>query len=76
MKSFYNLYFENLSGKLPLHKCKVCVILEAMERQRIVGLCHYHSTSGHFGVTLTRISERFYWPGMTNNLQEIVFHIV
>ena len=36
--------------------------------------CHSHSTLGHFGIrkTLARISERFYWPGMTKDILEMV----
>ena len=44
------------------------------ERRRILKSCHDHPTSGHFGIskTIHRISERFIWPGITNDVMKFV----
>ena len=36
--------------------------------------CHKDPTSGHFGIrkTLARVTERFMWPGITKDVQELV----
>lgn len=44
------------------------------EKQRILKACHSDPTSGHMGVkrTLTRITERFMWPGVVKDVEQLV----
>ena len=44
------------------------------ERQRILKACHCDPTSGHLGIkkTMTRINERFFWPGLVKDVHELV----
>ena len=51
------------------------------EQLRILSMCHVHPTSGHMGTQKkqSRILERFVWPGLTtdvNNLVGLLFVIV
>ena len=48
--------------------------MEKQEQLRILESCHRHPTSGHMGSkrTLTRITERFMWPGVSKD----VYHLV
>ena len=48
-------------------KQKVKIIADPEEQKRILEACHSDHTFGHFGVTKTckRITERFYWRGIT-----------
>ncbi|CAG2204810.1 unnamed protein product [Mytilus edulis] len=50
------------------------VIVPLTERRRILQQCHDNKTSGHLGIkkTLSRIKDRFYWPGVR---QDIVAYI-
>ena len=45
-------------------------------QRRIMKACHVDPTSGHMGVkrTLSRISERFIWPGMVKDVNDTVRH--
>ncbi|CAC5409280.1 unnamed protein product [Mytilus coruscus] len=54
------------------NKCRVIVPLT--ERRRILKQCHDNKTSGHLGIkkTLSRIKDRFYWPGLR---QDVVAYI-
>ena len=44
------------------------------EQKKILLACHVDPTSGHMGVkqTLNRISERFKWPNMVKDVQDLV----
>ena len=44
------------------------------ERQKILKACHLDPTSGHMGVkrTLSRITERFMWPGVAKDVEQLV----
>ena len=44
------------------------------ERIRILKDCHMHPTSGHMGVkrTLSRITDRFMWPGVARDVEQLV----
>ena len=61
---------------------QVSYIIDRKEQKRIVIACHEDPTSGHMGTkrTLARITERFIWPGVTKDVQELVslyiFHII
>ena len=43
-------------------------------RKRILRSCHFEASSGHFGVTKTwhRISERYYWKGLYQDVVDMV----
>ena len=47
---------------------------EKKERKKIALSCHVDVTSGHMGLkkTLARITERFAWKGMTEDVKRIV----
>ena len=61
---------------------QVRYIIDRQEQKRIVIACHEDRTSGHMGTkrNLARITERFIWPGVTKDVQELVslfiFHII
>ena len=57
------LFFLRKNGKQ-----KVKIITDPKEQKRILEACHSDVTSEHFGVTKTckRLTERFYWRGITN----------
>ena len=44
------------------------------QQQRIIKACHSDATSGHLGFkkTMSRITERFTWYGMTKDLEAVV----
>ena len=44
------------------------------EQQRIIKACHSDVTSGHLGYkkTMSRVTERFTWYGMTKDIEEVV----
>ena len=44
------------------------------DHKRILRSCHFTPTSGHFGITKTwrRISERFYWKGLYQDVVSMV----
>ena len=44
------------------------------EKKRILMMCHNDPTSGHFGTVKTwkRISEHFYWKGMSRDVDDLV----
>ena len=44
------------------------------ERQRIMRACHVDPTSGHMGVKRTthRVTERFFWKGVTKDIERMV----
>ena len=48
------------------------------ERSRIVDSCHTDPTSGHLGIkkTVARISERFIWPGIIRDVNELVSYTI
>ena len=50
------------------------VVTDNKEKDRIVKDAHAGPTSGHFGITRTwkRISERFYWKGMYEDVKKQV----
>ena len=50
------------------------MILSQSERIRIVKSCHEHSTSGHLGMkrTLSRITDRYMWPGVSKDVYSLV----
>ena len=44
------------------------------ERMKILKACHLDPTSGHLGVkhTLSRITERFMWPGVSKDVEWLI----
>ena len=44
------------------------------EQQKISRSCHVDPTSGHLGIkkTLSRITERFMWPGVSKDVELLV----
>ena len=44
------------------------------EQRKILSACHVDPTGGHMGAkcTLSRISERFKWPGMVKDVHYMV----
>ena len=44
------------------------------EQQRIIKVCHSDATSGHLGFkkTMSRVTERFTWYGMTKDIEAVV----
>ena len=44
------------------------------EQRKILSACHVDPTAGHMGAkrTLSRISERFKWPGMVKDVHDMV----
>ena len=53
---------------------QVRYITDLDERSRILASCHNDPTSGHLGTkkTLGRVSERFMWQGMVNDVNKLV----
>ena len=53
---------------------QVRFIIDPQERKKILESCHKHPTSGHMGWkrTLSRITERFIWPGITKDVKKLV----
>ena len=53
---------------------RVKIIIDPAEQKRILEACHSDFTSGHFGVTKTckRLTERFYWRGITQQAKDLV----
>ena len=53
---------------------RVKIIIDPAEQKRILEACHSDITSGHFGVTKTckRLTERFYWRGITQQAKDLV----
>ena len=54
---------------------QVRLITDQKERQKSLLSCHRHPTSGHLGVrrTLSRITERFMWTGVTKDVMRMVW---
>ena len=58
--------------------CILCVqvklLLKEKAKQRALQSCHEHPTSGHQGVTKTwlRLTERYYWKGMSTDVRRKV----
>ena len=44
------------------------------EKKKILDSCHCDPTSGHLGVrrTLSQITDRFMWTGVTNDVNKMV----
>ena len=54
---------------------RVKIIIDPAEQKRILEACHSDFTSGHFGVTkrtCKRLTERFYWRGITQQAKDLV----
>ena len=53
---------------------QVRLIMNPSERQKILDSCHRDPTSGHLGVrrTLSRITERYMWTGVSNDVTKMV----
>ena len=68
------LTFENGDILVRRKNRRVKVITNSTDRCRILEACHSAPTSGHFGVTKTRkkVSERFYWKGMMQQIKQLV----
>lgn len=49
-------------------------MMDEKDKQRVLQSCHSHPTSGHFGISKTwqRISERFYWKGLSKDVKNMV----
>ena len=47
------------------------IVIPAGMRRDVMYYCHGHQTSGHFGKkhSIERLSRKYYWPGMTSDLQ-------
>ena len=71
-----NICKHSKNEEYELKRHKVRYVTDKKERLRIVQPCHSDPTSGHLGIkkTLTRINERFIWPGITRNVHEVVSH--
>ena len=56
------LFFFTLLGEV--------YVIDKEERHRILVACHQDLTSGHMGtkITLSRITERFIWPGVIKDV--------
>ena len=54
---------------------QVRFVKDTEERQRILNACHCDNTSGHLGIkkTMSRINERFFWPGLVKDVHELVW---
>ena len=68
------LTFENGDIFVRRKNRRVKVITNSTDRCRILEACHSAPTSGLFGVTKTRkkVSERFYWKGMMQQIKQLV----
>ena len=53
---------------------RVKIIIDPAEQKRILEACHSDFTSGNFGVTKTckKLTERFYWRGITQQAKDLV----
>ena len=49
-------------------------ICSSADRRKIMQACHSDPTSGHMGVkrTIFRITERFFWKGVTHDVEKFV----
>ena len=49
-------------------------IFRKEEQTRILKACHIDPTSGHMGIkkTVSRITERFLWPGVISDVKHLV----
>ena len=54
------------------------IVTSIEEQSRILQACHSDPTSGHFGIAKTckRLTERFYWRGITHQAREIVSYVI
>ena len=62
-----------------IRKSKHVKIITSIEEQsRILQACHSDPTSGHFGIVkmCKRLTERFYWHGITHQTREIVSYVI
>ena len=57
-------------------KSKSSLIQKTTEKC-ILEACHSDVTSGHFGITKTckRLTERFYWRGITNQAKDLISYM-
>ena len=57
-----------------LHYVQVRFILNKDERAKILKECHKDPMSGHLGTkrTLSRVTERFMWPGVAKDVNQLV----
>ena len=64
----------NILCRLQPHNEITEVIIPASERRHMLKQCHDESTSGHLGIrkTLGRLRERYYWPGIRNDVKTYV----
>lgn len=64
------LYVSKL--QLEGNKWKLCVPKE--RKLEILQACHHDTISGHFGIarTLARVTQRFYWKSLTNDVIKYV----
>ena len=53
---------------------EVKYITSKEEKQRILKSCHMDPTSGHMGIkrTLSQITDRFMWPGVAKDVENLV----
>ena len=58
----------------PMQVVAVRYISSPDEQRKILSACHVDPTGGHMGAkrTLSRISERFKWPGMVKDVHDMV----
>ena len=49
-------------------------VLEKDEIESILFMTHDHATGGHFGIdaTYNKISEKYYWKGMKEDIKEYI----
>src|SRR5688572_13808114 len=68
--------FEIKNGKLYKRKKdgNLVKVLQENETEAILYMVHNHETGGHFGIdaTYNKITERYYWKGMYNDIKEYV----
>src|SRR5688572_30655655 len=68
--------YETRNGKLYKKKNdgKTVRVLQENEKDAIILMTHNHETGGHFGIdaTYNKISERYYWKGMYNDIKEYI----
>ena len=77
---FSHLILHSSCTYIKFKTCTMQVVHEVMyirsseERQQIMRACHVEPTSGHMGMkrTIHRITERFFWKGVTKDVEHMV----
>ncbi|XP_078243032.1 uncharacterized protein LOC144587192 [Pogona vitticeps] len=68
------LLYREYSPKLNKQAEPVQLVIPQKYRERILQLAHDSPSSGHLGIqkTLSRISQHFYWPGISKTIKDYV----